>query len=84
MIEQTKAKPQETLDFKMKKQIEPFSFATAINFPEEGKWLLGVPSFETTNSVFNTTSENNSFSISTPCFWDPGNGEELFSELNNL
>ena len=66
LIEQTKTKPQETLEFKMNKQIETFSFSPPINLVEEGKWLLAVTSFEVTNSVFNITDENNSFAITIP------------------
>ena len=36
---------------------------------EKSKRLLGVISFECTNSVFNITIENNSFSISIPGDW---------------
>ena len=43
----------------MKKQMETFSFNIPINLVEEGKCLLGVTSFEATNSVFNITNENN-------------------------
>ena len=39
------------------------SFIPPINLVEQDKWLLGVTSFECTNSVFNITKENNSFSI---------------------
>ena len=49
--------------------MEAFSFNPPINLAEEGKWLLAVTYFETTNSVFNITDENNSFSIGTPGFW---------------
>ena len=63
LIEQTKTKPQETLKFKMNKQKQTFSFNPPMNLVEEGKWLLGVSSFECKNSVFNITNENNSFSI---------------------
>ena len=64
LIEQTKTKPQETLEFKMNKQMQTFSFPPSKNLVEKGKWLLEVTSFECTNSVFNITNENNSFSIS--------------------
>ena len=43
--EQTRTKPQETLDFKRNKQMETFSFSPPINLSEEGKWLLVVTSF---------------------------------------
>ena len=53
--EQTKTKPQETLEFKMNKQMQTFSFSPPINSIEEGKWLLAVTSFATMNSVYNIT-----------------------------
>ena len=37
LIEQTKTKPQETLDFKMIKQTKTFSFNPAINLVEQDK-----------------------------------------------
>ena len=61
LIEQTKTRPQETLEFEMNQQKETFSFNPPIDLVEEGNWLLGVTSFETTNFVFKKTVENNSF-----------------------
>ena len=84
MIEQTKSKPQETLELKMNKQLQTFSFNPPINLSEEGKWLLAVTSLEATNSVSNITDENNSFSLSTPGYWNSEDGEELINKLNNL
>ena len=52
LIEQTKTKPQETLEFKMNKQKQTFSFNPPINLLEEGKWLMEVSLFDCTNSVF--------------------------------
>ena len=69
IIEQTKTKAQETLEFKMRKQMETLSLIPPINSAEERKWLLGVTSFEATNSVFIITNENNSSSFSTPRYW---------------
>ena len=63
LIEQTKTKPGETLEFKMNNQSQTFSFNPPLNLVEECKWLLAVSSFECTNSVFNITNKNNSFSI---------------------
>ena len=63
LIEQTKTKPQETLEFKMNKQMQSFPFATQTNLFEGEKWLLGVTSFECTNFVFSITNENNSRSF---------------------
>ena len=37
LFQQTKTKPQETLEFKMNKQMQIFSFLPPINLVEEGK-----------------------------------------------
>ena len=84
LIENTKTKPQETLEFKMNKQMQSFSFNPPINLVEEGKWLLGVSSFECTNSVFNITNENNSFSIIIPGHYETEFAEQIIDDLNNL
>ena len=68
LIEQTKTKPQETLEFKLNKQMETFSFNPPINLSEV-RWLLSVTSFEALNSVFNITQEKHSFLITTPGHW---------------
>ena len=84
LIEQTKTKPQETLEFKMIKQMQTFSFNPPINLFEEGKWLLAVSSFECTNSVFNITNENNSFSIIVPGHYETESAEKTINQLNKL
>ena len=84
LIEQTKAKPQETLEFKMNKQMQTFSFNPPINLIEEDKWLLAVSSFEGTNSVFNITDENNSFSIIIPGHYQNKSDEKTIDNLNKL
>ena len=84
LIEQTKTKPQETLEFKMNKQMQTFSFNPPINLVEEGKWLLAVSSFECTNSVFNNTNENNSFSIITQGHYENKSDERTIEKLNIL
>ena len=84
LIEQTKTKPQETLEFKMNKQMQTFSFNPPINLVEEGKWLLAVSSFECTNSVFNITNENNSFSIIIPGQYQNKSDEITIDNLNKL
>ena len=76
LIEQTQTRPQETLEFKLNKQTETFSFNPPINLVEENKWLPAGPSFEATNSVFNIIDENNSFSSGIPGHWNSGDGEE--------
>ena len=84
LIEQTKTKPQETLEFIMNKQMQTFSFNPPINFVEEGKWFMAVSSFECTNSVFNITNENNSFSIIIPGHYQTESAENIIDELNKL
>ena len=82
LIEQTRTKPHETLEFKMNKQMQTFSFNPPINLVEKGKWLLAVSSFECTNSVFNITNENNSFSVIIPGHYQNRSGEKTINNLN--
>ena len=84
LIEQTRTKPQETLEFKMNKQMQTFSFNPPINLLEGDKWLLVVSSFECTNSVFNITDDNNSFSIITPGHYQNESDEKTIDNLNKL
>ena len=69
LLQNTRTHPQETLDFKMNRQMEPFSFNPPMNLIEENKCLLAVTSFECTNSIFNKAPENNGFSNSIPFQW---------------
>ena len=46
--------------------------------------VIAVTSFEATNSVFNITDKNTSFSISSPSYWIPVGGEELINKLKKL
>ena len=84
LIEQTKTRSQETLEFKMNKQRQTFSFNPPINLIEEDKWLLAVSSFECTNSVFNITDDNNSFLIIIPAHWETEFAEKIIDEVNRL
>ena len=84
LIEQTRTKPQETIEFKMDKQRQTFSFNPPINLIEEDEWILAVSSFECTNSVFNITNENNSFSIIIPGHYQNKSDEETINELNKF
>ena len=84
LIEQTKTKPQETLEFKINKQRQTFSFSPPINLIDEDKWLLAVSSFECTNSVFNITDDNISFSIIIPAHWQSEFANKIIDELNRL
>ena len=49
LTEQTKTKPQETLELKMNKQMQTFSFITPLRLVEENKWMMAVSSLECTN-----------------------------------
>ena len=46
--------------------------------------LLGVTSFECTNSVFIITNENNSFSIIIPGHYQTELAEKMINDLNKL
>ena len=84
LIEQTKTRPQATLEFKIDKQMQTFSFNPPINLIEEDKWLLAVSSFECINSVFNKTNGNNSFSIIIQGHWETEFTEKTIDEVNRL
>ena len=84
LIQQTRTKPQETLKFKMNNQKQTCSFSPPINFFEEDKWLLAVSLFECTNSVFNITDDNNSFSIIIPGHYQNKSDEKTIDDLNKL
>ena len=84
LIEQTKTRAQETLEFKMNKQMQTFSFNPPTNLVEEGKWLLAVSSFECTNSVFNITNKNNSFSIIIPGHYENEVAEQVINDSKKL
>ena len=45
---------------------------------------MAVTSFGATNSVFNITNENNSFSFTTPGHWFSRGGAETFHKLQKL
>ena len=61
IVENTLSKPQETLEFKMKKQKESFSFDIPLDLPEQ--WMMGVTSLEVYNTVYNITEKNNKFKL---------------------
>ena len=82
--QKTKTKPQETLEFKLKKQVGTFAFNPPINLSEEGNWVLAVISFEATNNVCIITDGDNSFSITPPKRLVPEGGQELINEINEI
>ena len=61
IVENTHSKPQETLEFKMTKQKESFSFDVPLELPE--KWMMGVTSLEVYNTAYNITNSNNKLEI---------------------
>ena len=61
IVENTHSKPQETLEFKMTKQKESFSFDVPLQLNEN--WMIGVTSLEVYNTVYNITNSNNKLKI---------------------
>ena len=84
LIEQTKTRPQETLEFKNDKKIQTFSFNPPINLVEQGKWLLGLSSFECTYFVSNITNESNSFSTIISGHYQTEFAEKIISDIKKL
>ena len=84
LIDETKSKPQETLEFKMNKQMQTFSFNPPINLMDQSKRLISVTNSEATNSVFNITDKNISLSITIPCQWDSKYAEKAFDAINKF
>ena len=82
LIENTITRPQETLEFKMYKQMQIVSFNPPNNLVEKGKWFLRVSSLECTNSVFIIINENNSFSITIAGYWQTKSDETTIDKLN--
>ena len=61
IVENTHSKPQDTLEFKMTKEKESFSFDVPLQLNE--KWMMGVTSLEVCNTVNNITNSNNKLEI---------------------
>ena len=61
IVENTHSKPQETLEFKMNKQKELFSFDVSLELPEQ--WMMGVTSLEVYTTVYNITEKNTKLKI---------------------
>ena len=61
IVENTLSKPQETLEFKMNKQKESFSFDIPLDLPEQ--WMMEITSLEVYNTVYNITEKNNKLKI---------------------
>ena len=63
IVENTLSKPQETLEFKMNKQKESFSFDIPLDLQEQ--WMMGVTSLEVYNTIYNITEKNNKIKLFT-------------------
>ena len=61
IIEQTRTKPEEILEFKMTKPRETFHFNPPVEVKED--WLIGSPDLEVYNSIFNITEEKNKYTL---------------------
>ena len=61
LIEQTRRKAEQTLEFNMNKSKETFHFSQPIQI--QGNWMIGLIDLEVYNSIFNITEEKNKFEI---------------------
>ena len=61
IVENTHSKPQETLEGKMTKQKESFSFDVPLQLNEN--WMMRVTSLEVYNTVYNITEKNNKLQL---------------------
>ena len=81
LIDQTRRKAEETLEFKMIKPRETFHFKSPIQI--QGSWMLGLVDLEVYNSIFIITKENNKFELYTNTF-DKFSFEELKDEVEEI
>ena len=61
LIQQTRRKPEETLEFKMIKPREIFHFTPPVQ--SKGDWMIGLTDLEVYNSIFNITEGNNKLQL---------------------
>ena len=59
-------------------------FSAATNIVEDGKWMIAVTFFEILNSVFTTTDEHKTFSISIRAYWNSKSTEKTIDELYKI
>ena len=73
LIKQTHTKLQETLEFRLSKSRETFSFKLSFYHDPNFNWMIRLTSLEVYKSIFNITEENNKFELYTDtfdnCFW---------------
>ena len=84
LTEQTRTKPQDLGEFKLKKQMEMFSFSPLINLYDEANCFLTVTIFGALISDSSITGEDNTFSISTPGHWSSRGGAEAINGLQKF
>ena len=80
-IKQTHRKAEETVEFSISKSRETLYFDPPISV--EGSWLIGLPSLEAYNSIFNISEENIKFELYTDNF-DEFSFSELKDELEEI
>ena len=68
LIKKTHTKSQETLEFKLTKPKGTFLFKPPIDLGLDSNWMIGLPSIELYSSIFNITTENNTFDPYTDTF----------------
>ena len=83
LIEQTHRKAEETLEFKLTKSRETFSFKPPISI--EGSWMIELTSLEVYNSIFKATGHTKTFKfeVFTDNF-DEFSFEELKDEFEDI
>ena len=81
LIKQTNTKPRETLEIKLTKPGETFSFKPPISI--EGSRMIGLTSLEVDNSILNITEEENKFGLYTDNF-DEFSVAEIKVELKEI
>ena len=63
LFKQTHRKAEETLEFKITKPKEKFSFQPSIILGTDSNWVRGLISLDVYNCVFNITEDNYNFEI---------------------
>ena len=83
LIKQTHTKPEETLQFKLAKSRETFSFKPPSNLGLHSNWMIRLTSLEVYSFIFNITKENNQFDLYSDTF-DEFSIPELKDELKEI
>ena len=78
-IKQTQTEPQETLEFKITKLRETFSFKPSIILGLEGSSIIALTNLEVYNSNFNIREEKNKFKLYK--ISDLMNGENIYESV---